>query len=467
VSNGRDEIDSWLEREVTPLLPRPGTLDQIRRTARRRKTTQAVVAAAGCAVIIGAAAAIPQLASSFHHNSGGQTPLAGATPTRSSTAPRSSRASPPSQSVSSTPVPGLSHTYLSATTSGGPVPADFRPTSITFVGADNGTDDVVGAVMGQAGVAHHCATTDCTSLAGTSNNGSSWYGVSAPETPGPASPDGVSQLRFSSLTDGWAFGPGLWETSEGGWPWKPENTYGMRVTDLETVGDRAFAIFASCSGSGQDYAANCTSFSLYTSVAGSTTWTPVSVPAGFATMTTSAPSSATLVISGGKTGSGYLLTPSGAVLTGPVTGGAWTKAGMAPCKPGAAQASGQPTDAQLSAGPSLLLACDNSATSSIYYSHSGTSWQLAGKVQVSGTVTALGGSSPDIVVLATTARIYYSDNVGATWHAASVTSAAPGGFSYIGMTTPSFGVAVPADAALGEVFVTNDGGQTWTASRIS
>jgi hypothetical protein len=463
VNNGRDDIDTWLEREVTPLLPRPGTLDKIRRTARRRKTTQAVVAAAGCAVIIGAAAAVPQVVASLDHHAGSHPALAGASPAHSSALPSSAKPSPESKS-SAALRPPKQRSYLSATTSGFAAPANFQPTSVTFVG--NGSGGEVGAVIGQAGDASSpCVTSDCTSLAGTSDYGSQWYGVSAPETPGASSPDGVSQLRFANLTEGWAFGPGLWETSKGGWPWTSEDTYGMRVTDLETAHGHAFAIFASCSGSGQDYAANCTSFSLYTSVAGSTTWTPVSVPAGFATMTTSAPSSATLVISGGNTG--YLLTPSGAVLTGPVSGGAWTRAGTAPCKPGAAQASGQPAGAQLSAGPSLLLACDAGATSTIYTSNTGASWQLAGKVQISGTATALAGSSPDIVELATTARIYYSDDVGATWHAASVTAAAPGGFSYIGMTTQTFGVAVPADAQLGEVFVTNNGGQTWTPSRIS
>jgi hypothetical protein len=289
--------------------------------------------------------------------------------------------------------------------------------------------------------------------------------VSAPETSGPTSQNGVSQLRFSNLTDGWAFGPGLWETSKGGWPWTSEDTFGLRVTDLETVGGRAFAIFASCSGTGQDYATTCTSFSLYTSVAGTTTWSPVDVPAGFATMTSPAPSAATLVMSGGTTG--YLLTPSGTVLTGPVTGGAWTKAGTAPCSPGAAQVSGQPTGAQLASGGSLVLACDNGSTSTIYTSANGANWQRAGKALVRGTATALTASTPDITVLATTAGIYYSDNAGASWHAASVTGAAPGGFSYIGMTTQTSGVAVPADAQLSELFVTTNGGQTWKVSHIS
>jgi hypothetical protein len=462
VSNGHDEVDSWLEREVTPLLPRPGTLDRIRRTARRRKTTQAVMAAAGCAVILGAAAAVPQLVGSMHHNSGGQTPVAGASQTHSTTAPTSAKPSPESKSSATLRTP-TQHSYLSATPTGFPVPPNFQPTSVTFVG--NGSGGEVGAVIGQAGdAAHPCATSDCTSLAGTSTYGSSWYGVSAPETPGESSPDGVSQLRFANLTDGWAFGPGLWETTKGGWPWTREDTYGLQVTDLETVKGHAFAVFARCSGT-QVYAATCTSFSLYTSVAGAATWTPVTVPTGFARMMTSTPSAAELVIAGGTTG--YLLTPSGAVLTGSVAGGTWTKAGAAPCDPGATQASGQPGGAQFASGSSLVLACDSGATSTIYVSHTGATWQRVGTVPVRGTATALAASAPDIAVLATTAGIYYSDNTGASWHAASVTGTAPGGFSYVGMTTSRFGVAVPNDAGLGEVFVTNNGGVTWTPSRIA
>jgi hypothetical protein len=463
VSNGRDEIDTWLEREVTPLMPPPGSLDRIRRTARRRKTTQAVIAAAGCAVIIGAAATVPQLISGTGHGAAPRPPLAGANPSARSLSARPG-ARPRPQTFTSTPIPAITRSYLSATSSGVPVPADFRPTSVTFVG--NGSGGEVGAVIGQAGDASHpCATRDCTSLAGTSAYGTTWYGVSAPETPGPDGATGVSQLRFATLKAGWAFGPALWETSNGGWPWTQESTGGLRVTDLEAASGHALAIFASCTGSGQDYAAGCTRFSLYGSVAGSTTWTPIAVPAADQPMTTSAASAATLVISGGDTG--YLLTPAGEVLTGPVSGGTWTQAGKAPCSPTGAQASGQPDGIQLAAGPSLVLACDQGASAAIYTSADGQSWKLAGTAPVAGTATALAAASSGTIVLATTAGIDYATAAGAGWHAAKITGTPAGGFTYIGMTTPQSGVAVPADAALSEVFVTSDGGQTWHPSRIT
>ena len=463
MTNQHDPVDAWLEREVAPLLPPPGSLDRIRRTARRRKRNRAMVTVAGCAVVVAAAVSAPQLASALRAQPSGPRPVAGGS------APPSARATPSGgasgQSAGARPLQTVQRTRLSTTTSGTVPPPHFRPTSVTFVGT--GSNSVVGAVIGQAGPP--CATSDCTSLAGTSNYGSSWYGVSAPVAPAPDASTGVSQLRFVSLTDGWAFGPALWETSDGGWPWQREDTYGLRVTDLEAAGQRAFAVFASCSGTGAQYASGCTSFSLYTSAAGSTTWTPVAVPAAFAHMTSGTPSAATLVISGGTTG--YLLTPSGEVLSGPVAGGAWTAVGKAPCLPGQAQASGQPADAQLAAGSSLLLACDTASgtsyQSTIYSSVNGASWKQVAVVPTAGAATSLAGTSTGQFALATTAGIYYSQDSGSTWQASRITSSPPGGFSYVGLTNTTQGVAVPADAALGEIFVTRDGGLAWTAAAIT
>ena len=123
-----------------------------------------------------------------------------------------------------------------------PVPPDFRPSSVTFVGPSTGW------VIGQAGTPGHCATQYCTSVARTDNAGGTWAGVPAPLTGAPDGATGVSQIRFLNLNDGWAFGPGLFVTDTGGKTWAPVDTHGLRVTDLETVGDRVFALLASCTG---------------------------------------------------------------------------------------------------------------------------------------------------------------------------------------------------------------------------
>ena len=467
MTDPRDRLDDWLATDVTPLSPPSGTLDRIRRRARQRKTRQVVVASAGCAVVLAAAVAAPQVAASLR---GEKLPASASVPTAPITRPpviQSSGSPRATETQSTGPIQQQQRSVLSIGTSGTVPPGHFRPTSVTFVGTGQG--GLVGAVIGQAGPP--CSTSDCTSLAGTSNYGASWYGVSAPLAPGPAGGSGVSQLRFANLRDGWAFGPALYETTGGGWPWQQVNTGGQRVTDLEASGQNALAVFATCAGTGANYAAGCTSFALYAGAAGSTTFSPVAVPAAYQHMSTAQPSSAALVISAGT---GYLLAPSGAVLSGPVSGGPWTLAGQAPCTPGADQQSGAPNGAQLTAGPQqLLLACPAQpgvagGQVALYSSASGASWQLIGPVPVTGGPASLASAASGQVVLATAAGLYVSADGGATWQAAGLGGPAPdGGFSYVGMTSAALGVAVPADSSLGEVYVTRDGGKTWTPSPIA
>lgn len=464
--DSRDQIDDWLRSEVTPLSPLPGALDRIRRRARQRKIRQVLVTSAGCAVVLAGAVAGPQLVSG--RQAGARHPtIAGGKQSVPSQPQTSASAGTPGPEGSGSPQVQLQQrTRLSTTPSGTAPPAHFRPTSVTFVG--NGTGGVVGAVIGQAGPP--CANpSDCTSLAGTSNYGDSWYGVSAPVAPGPDQATGVSQLRFANLHDGWAYGPALYETTGGGWPWSPVGTGGQVVTALEASGQSALAVFATCSASAAGYAADCTSFTLYSGAAGSTTWNPVTVPAGYQHMSVGQPSSAALVI---WAGTGYLLTPAGTVLSGPVSGGAWAVAGSAPCKPGLAQPmSGTPENGQLAVyRGQLLLACGGQpgGAAAVYTSAGGSSWQLAGTLPGPGTVTGLASAASGQVVLATTAGISYSADDGSTWHSATTGGAVPaGGFSYVGMTSATLGVAVPADPNVGALYVTRDGGQTWSKSPIT
>ena len=50
---------------------------------------------------------------------------------------------------------------------------------------------------------------------------------------------------------------------------------------------------------------------------------------------------------------------------------------------------------------------------------------------------------------------------------AEITAAGSPGFSYVGMTSPADGAALPADPGLHEVFITTDGGSTWRPRLIS
>ena len=251
-----DDVDSWLSGRIEPLPPPPGTFELIKRRARHRKYRRLAITAGAAAIVVAAGVTVPQVVRLSPlgpvNNSGrtGAVPSAGVTATGGGAAESSSSARP-------------------APLQPPPVPASFQPTSVTFVSTS------IGWVIGQAGTPGHCATQYCTSVARTDNAGKTWFGVPAPLTGAPDGASGVGGIRFLDGKNGWAFGPQLFATHDGGHTWTQVATDGLRVTDLETVGDRAFGVFASCTGTGADFAAKCTKFTLYSSPASADDWTPV------------------------------------------------------------------------------------------------------------------------------------------------------------------------------------------------
>src|SRR6185437_9566907 len=100
-----------------------------------------------------------------------------------------------------------------------------------------------------------------------------------------------------------------------------------RVTSLETVGDRVFALWASCTGTGAAYASNCSAFTLYSASAAGGSWAPVG-PATTGLASGAPGQAASLALTSSR---GYLLAPDGTLYAGPVDGSAaWRKAGTVP-----------------------------------------------------------------------------------------------------------------------------------------
>jgi len=457
-----DDVDSWLSERIDPLPPPPGTFELIKRRARRRKYRRLAFTATAAAVIVAAAVTVPQVVSLPVVNS--SRPAAATGPsTRAKPAGGGTQAS---AGASAVPSPAAL----------APVPPDFRPTSVTFVGTETGW------VIGQAGVAGHCATVFCTSVARTDNAGKTWTGVPAPVTGSPDGSTGVSQIRFLNTEDGWAFGPGLFATRDGGRTWAQVGTGGLRVTDLETVGNRVFALFAPCTGSGPEFAAACTRFTLYSASAAASTsardWTAVGASTSGLT-DGAADEAASLVLTGSR---GFLLAPDRALYAGPVNGsGPWTLVNsITPaCPVGPAQADGQPAGALFGAvnAKELILGCATVSGSGgsggqqklVFSSpNGGASWIQMATAPTAGIATSVAASPSETVVLGTNQGIDVLPAGDITWQAADLTQAAPaGGFSYVGMTTDEQGIALPADPASGTVWFTFDGGQRWQPSRIT
>src|SRR5215467_6530478 len=411
----RDDIDVWLSERVKPLLPNPGTFERIRKRARRRKLAQVGIAAGGAAVIVAAAFTVPHFVFPRVSPSDAQSQ---ATPPYETLTPQ------PTHSTTPSPSPSPSSPSPSATAAGlPPVPANFAPSSVTFVSTG------VGWVIGQAGTPGQCTGPNpniCTSLAATSNGGATWHGIPAPVAGPPDGARGVSVVRSLNGADGWAFGPQLYATHNGGQTWIRIDTHGMRVTDLETVSGRAFAVWARCTGTGPDFAAGCTSFSLYSTPAGLDQWSPVPGVTGLTSsvITGAQPtaSSAQLVLTGSR---GYLLAPNGAVYSGPVTstvgwqpaldhGTPETGCGL----PGPAQPNGVPSESMLAAtGTGLVELCSGQSKSGpqgkvlVYSPDGGQTWQPAGSAPPAGTATSLSGTPSGQVLVATTTGIDVSANV--------------------------------------------------------
>ena len=467
MADRHDDIDDWLGERINPLPPPPGTFELIKRRARRRKYRKLAFTATAAAALVAAAVTVPQVVN---------LPVLSPNPKSSVAAGQSSAPTPTGVGHAQSSSSG--HPTSPSPPAAAPVPANFRPTSVTFIGTRTGW------VIGQALSPGHCATQYCTSVARTSNAGKTWTGVPAPLTGAADGATGVSQLRFLNASDGWAYGPGLFVTHTGGQSWAPADTHGLRVTDLETVGSRAFALFASCTGGGTAFAARCTSFTLYSSPASHEAWTPVGAATTGLTGGTAA-EAASLVLTGRR---GYLLAPGGTLYAGPVDGsGAWQRVGSLPssCTVGPTQPDGQPTGALLAAIPSgdLILACASGSSGGnpavsrqqklIYSSpNGGVSWLQVARAPNAGVAFSLAASPSGTVVLGTDQGIDLLPAGDTTWQTATLAGGGggggpAGGFGYVGMTTSDQGIALPANPSAGTVWFTFDHGRNWQPSPLN
>ena len=124
---------------------------------------------------------------------------------------------------------------------GGPVPAGFAATSVTFVSVREAF------VLGTA----PCAHAPCTSIVRTLDRGASWAGMPAPVVPLGDPYYGTGQaavwgIRFASPGQGFVFGNGLWATTDGGEHWSAAAGPGGAIIDLEVIDGQLLALTDTC-----------------------------------------------------------------------------------------------------------------------------------------------------------------------------------------------------------------------------
>lgn len=383
----------------------------------------------------------------------GTGPVTGGVPLTSPT-PVATAATTSAAPPSPTPLvtPEASATPEAAGPAGGPVPAGFQPGSITFTSPDDGW------VLGTA----PCPAEPCTSIVRTRDGGRSWAGIPAPRATyvpvaQESDPTGVSGLRMADPLDGWAFGPSLWSTHDGGATWRkvavPGLGAGSEVWALEAAGGLVHAAVYDGSGHVRIASSPVTGDGWQLS--------PVQLEVGAGPVP-----SAQMVLQGDA---GWVIEVDRAVVGGArLVNGTWT-AWQPPCLDVAGPA------VLAARGPADLVAvCDVGLWSTpqgehLYVSTDGgvTFTRLAAAVplqQVQGLtsldagVTLVGGYAAGGGV-----RLAATFDGGRTW--TTVFDALDGAsLTDLGLTTAMQGVGIIATSdGTHSLVMTRDGGRTWTA----
>lgn len=469
-----DPLDRWLNQQVRPLPPPPGTFELIAKRAKRRRIRKAVVSLAGAAAVAAAVGVAVPVSMSLHLNTPTNANLsAGSSPTASQSGSQTTFGSAKGDATpsASRPTGTPSAAATGGTATAGPntpgwLPANFTPSSVTWDSLSTGWVIGPAGTPGQCGAQQNSAI--CTSIAVTHDGGATWSGVPAPTTAG------VSGLRFLNATNGWAFGPELWTTVDGGQHWHQVNTGNLCVSQLETINGRAYALFGRCtSASGTTRA----QYTLMTATAGSDNWTPVAGVPGNLTEA-SGPTDLAVIEFGSMTG--YLVAPDGTLYAGPLNGTAWHRVTSLPCAPGTQLMT--PAGVTASGAQRLAMVCTAlpANTTSVYLSQDGGStWtQQAGVASLPAatttaeSLTALPDGTLILAAFATgsasSGGIYLLPPGATQWRPARLSdpSGLDRGFSYVGMTSATQGVALGGNPNLHGIWLTSDGGQTWTLHPI-
>ena len=136
---------------------------------------------------------------------------------------------------------GESRAAVPIATAATPVPKGFKANSITWLSSELGW--VLGTVP--------CGSKVCSEVIGTKDGAKTWSVVGALKAPIPNTSlggRGVTEIRFATPEIGWAFGPDLYRTTDGGRTWAHEAIpgHGEQVLDLAANATEAYAVVSDC-----------------------------------------------------------------------------------------------------------------------------------------------------------------------------------------------------------------------------
>jgi photosystem II stability/assembly factor-like uncharacterized protein len=119
------------------------------------------------------------------------------------------------------------------------VPPGFKANSITWL------SPAQGRVLGAA----PCGTSTCSDVISTGDGGKTWSMLGTVRAPiATSAHPGITDIRFSSASVGWAFGPQLFRTTDGGRSWAAQRIpgNGKQVLMLAASAAGAYAIVSPC-----------------------------------------------------------------------------------------------------------------------------------------------------------------------------------------------------------------------------
>ncbi len=407
-------------RARRPGLGGPGRRSGGPRPPRRRTEALAFLSAAAVAVAVVAIVVLNVGTSKPQH-----TPAPATAGSRHSTTAKPPTINPPAAQTTSSSVSGSA-----------PLPSHFAPQSFTAI------SELTWWVVGAAPCSLAGLQPPCGAIVRTTDGGRSFTVLQAPRATlaGRLSPSGYSQIRFADLKDGFAYGPNLYATHDGGTTWDPVNV-GGDVIDL-AISDGE--VYATVSPNGTD------SGRLMRSPVGQDRWTTVAaageVSGGLWVLGTEV-----IVQSGNGGGSGTDLLVS--------------QNGAESFSRQPAPSPGLPCDFQAQSPQTIWAECATGTESGVWYARD----------YVAGFATAHGSGLPPLpnsAVFAaasnTTAvvgyqQLYRTSDAGATW-----TPTGPSGiaqWTYIGFTDSTHGVALGYVGSVSQsnerLYYTTDGGQTY------